>query len=56
MNACPHCNQYHDNMKCPLVKAIEYYEGGGIKRVEYMTPADYIATPLQPYWPPRPIT
>lgn len=37
---CPHCGNIHQH-KCPLVKAIEYHQGGTVKRVEYMTPVDY---------------
>jgi hypothetical protein len=40
---CPHCGSLvpHEG-KCHLIKAVEYHENGTIKRVEYMTPADYI--------------
>ncbi len=30
--------------KCPLVKAYEYYPDGKLKRIEFMTPADYPVT------------
>lgn len=45
--ACPYCAASHEG-RCPLVKAIEYFENGTIKRVEYVTAADHIAAnPLQ---------
>lgn len=31
---CGHCGMYHGPI-CPRIKAIEYYEWGGVKRVEY---------------------
>lgn len=31
---CQHCGYIHNNI-CPRIKAIEYYENGTIKRVEY---------------------
>jgi len=52
---CKHCGNIHE-FRCPLIKSIEYFEDGTIKRVEYMTPADYATIPayvpypvLQPY-------
>lgn len=37
---CEHCSRppsyvYHDG-RCPLVRAIEYYPDGGIKRIEFV--------------------
>jgi hypothetical protein len=37
---CKHCGNIHE-FRCPLVKSIEYYEDGTLKKIEYMTPADY---------------
>ena len=51
---CKHCGNIHE-ARCPWVKSIEYFEDGTIKRVEYMTPADY-AMPYGyiPYPVPQP--
>ena len=46
---CQHCGLLH-GLRCPEVKAIEYFPGGTIKRVEYMTPADCV-TPLSATYP-----
>ena len=40
---CQHCGNIHE-FRCPLIKSIEYYEDGSIKKIEYMTPADYGST------------
>lgn len=32
---CQWCSQYHGGRMCPEIKAIEYYEDGRIKRVEF---------------------
>lgn len=37
---CPHCSRKHDG-RCPIVKAIEYFANGKVKRVEYVTAADF---------------
>ena len=37
---CAHCGNIH-GPRCPSVKAIEYYPDGTVKRVEYMTAADF---------------
>lgn len=40
---CPRCKGNHDLRECPQVKAIEYHEDGiRIKRVEFLTPGDYM--------------
>lgn len=31
---CNHCGNIHTG-RCPHVKAIEYYENGAVKRIEY---------------------
>ena len=51
---CQHCGGYHV-AKCPLIKAIEYHPDGEVKRVEFMTPADYaMPMPYIPSWPAAP--
>lgn len=51
---CQHCGQDGGHTgKCHLVKAIEYYENGTVKRVEYLTPADSMP-PFLPSWPATP--
>lgn len=52
--SCRWCGEHH-GWKCPIVKAFEYADDGRtITRVEFMTPADYIA-PVSattiPEWP-----
>jgi hypothetical protein len=43
MEACRWCGNIH-GVKCPDVKAIEYFSDGvTVKRVEFMTAADYPA-------------
>lgn len=37
MEKCGHCGNYRTG-HCPLIKAIEYFPNGMIKRVEYVTP------------------
>lgn len=37
---CPHCGMLHGGI-CHLVKAIEYYPDGTVKRIEFKGPADY---------------
>ena len=54
MEKCPHCGLIH-GPRCPSVKAIEYFPDGTVKRVEYLTPADY-ASPLPPIFPDQPPT
>ena len=52
---CRWCGLIHTgNGICPTVKAIEYFEDGQIKRVEFKTPADYALPPLQPWPQPGP--
>lgn len=38
--ACRHCGFTHGPL-CPSVKAIEYHPDGTIKRIEYVTAADF---------------
>jgi hypothetical protein len=52
---CPYCGESHGAL-CPLVKAIEYFPSGKVKRVEFKTAADYMQ-PLMPApieWSPYP--
>ena len=52
MENCRWCNQAH-GPKCPLVKAIEFHEDGiTVKRVEFLTPSDYLS--MQPPLLPLP--
>lgn len=32
---CAYCGKDHEPEQCPRIKAIEYYEDGQIKRVEF---------------------
>jgi hypothetical protein len=36
---CDHCGGWHQG-RCPSIKAIEYHENGGVKRVEYQDERD----------------
>ena len=47
---CPRCGGAHTIEKCPQVKAIEYRKNGSIKRVEYMTPGDYLPKQADDKW------
>jgi len=38
---CQFCGKDHGK-RCPDVRAIEYHENGVIRRVEFMTPRDYM--------------
>ncbi len=40
---CPHCGMGHTGT-CPRVKAIDYYENGTVKRVEYHQ--EYYSRPI----------
>jgi len=46
MNTCRWCGLMHGEAKCYLVKAIEYYQDGTVKRVEFLTGADYMPPPI----------
>jgi hypothetical protein len=48
---CPHCGMV-DGGICHLIKAIEYYPDGTIKRVEFKGSADYAPAPIAN--PPQP--
>lgn len=50
---CKHCGTIHGPL-CPFIKAVEYYENGTVKRVEY-----HNRPPLNPNpfpWAPITIT
>lgn len=51
---CRYCGTIH-GPTCPTIKAIEYYENGIVKRVEFKTNADYmpqtVCRPYQVTWP-----
>jgi hypothetical protein len=40
MAECRWCGETHIKGTCPKVKAIEFFENGEVKRVEFMTPQD----------------
>ena len=43
---CPYCGKFHGS-RCPEVRAIEYFKDGTVKRVEFVTPGDWLPR-LQP--------
>jgi hypothetical protein len=45
---CGWCGGHHGRL-CPSVKAIEFHPTGEVKRVEFVTGADY--PPLETRWP-----
>lgn len=45
-NQCPYCDNTHEG-QCPKVKAIEYFENGQVKRIEFRSLSDYLP-PVQP--------
>lgn len=55
-NKCLHCGMGHTG-RCPQVKAVEYYPNGQVKRIEYVTPGDFVAplgVPIPPFKPLEP--
>lgn len=42
---CAWCNGFHDNSRCPRVKAFEYGENGAVTRVEFFEPWTYTLGP-----------
>jgi len=44
---CPRCGEAHPVIACPYVKAVEFDPGTGliIRRLEFLTPADYGRAP-----------
>jgi hypothetical protein len=44
---CQYCGNIHENQKCSMVKSIEYFEDGSVKKVEFFSWADnYVPAPL----------
>jgi hypothetical protein len=50
MQKCQICGTEHE-FKCVLVKAVEFYPDGRMKRVEYLTPADMSQKQPNPVFP-----
>lgn len=48
---CQWCAKEHETV-CPMVKAIEFFDTGAIKRVEFKSGFDYYVPPTPPGWPP----
>jgi hypothetical protein len=46
MSECRWCGETHIKGTCPKVKAIEFFENGEVRRVEFMTPRDYHYQPI----------
>lgn len=40
---CPWCGNSHPNTICNMVKSIEYYANGKIKKVEFKVAGDYLS-------------
>lgn len=40
-STCAWCGAIHPNVVCPRVKALEYFQDGSLKRVEFKTASDY---------------
>lgn len=38
---CPYCGDFHHSGICPTIKAIEYFENGMVKHIEFKAAADY---------------
>jgi hypothetical protein len=56
---CMYCGSWpaHGPGACPMVRAVEYYPDGTIKRIERFSPRDLHETftvPMDPYLPPYP--
>ena len=45
---CMRCGGSHPITACDLVTAIEFHESGDLKRVEFLTAADFAAQPSEP--------
>lgn len=45
--ACQYCGMIH-GPTCFMVKAMEFYEDGSVKRVEFKTASDYQQLPVLP--------
>ena len=51
MDHCHYCAGIHPGVRCPAVKAIDYYPNGTIKRVEFVGPPPTLigVAPAQPW-------
>lgn len=49
---CQYCGTHH-LYRCPQVKSIEYNQDGTVKKVEFITAADYQSVPNYSIWPGR---
>lgn len=56
VSICQRCGGPHTIESCPQVKAIEYDEKHRIKRVEFLTPGDYMPSVKPDPFPLEPIT
>lgn len=36
--ACSYCGELHPGLYCPLVRALDFYESGTVRRVEFIDP------------------
>jgi hypothetical protein len=58
--SCPYCGQWagHTPSSCPLVRAVEYYPDGTIKRIERFSPRELYTPPpeVTPTLSPVPYT
>jgi hypothetical protein len=50
MEKCKICGTEHE-FKCVLVKAVELYPDGALKRIEYLTPSDMPQRQPHPIFP-----
>ena len=48
---CGHCGMFHAG-PCPRIKAIEYYENGNVKRIEYHGAQPMQSAQLKESYPP----
>lgn len=49
---CMHCGSLTPHTgQCPKIKAVEYYENGTVKRVEYFTATELLGLPSIPVMP-----
>lgn len=38
---CLRCGELHPLPECPYVKAVDFFKNGKVRRVEFLTPADF---------------
>jgi hypothetical protein len=49
---CPYCGGRHKGIVCPKIRAIEYFENGTVKRVEFHGPQSWPQNAFPPQvWP-----